>query len=172
MIIPRTDAEGYFQFREVRHENQDLLAEAAGFAPARMVDLSPDAEVKLMLVRAAFVFGAVTDKLGKPVPGARVKSVTYGCLPEQSTPWIMCREDGSYETESALSGSIGVVAWTDRDFASDRITISVEPGSRTRLDIVLHREAEIEGQVVDSRDAGMPGVPLAVYSEQGRSGGS
>ncbi|MEW6745340.1 MAG: carboxypeptidase-like regulatory domain-containing protein [Planctomycetota bacterium] len=161
-----TDADGRFEFREVRHESQEVLAEAEGFAPARMGEVSPDAEVKLMLVPAAVVFGSVTDRLGQPIPGARVKSITYGCLPEQSTPWVMCKEDGTYVIESALSGSISVSAWTDRDFCSDRVNLTAEPGTRTRLDIVLKREAEIEGQVVDSCDAGVPSVPLLLLSER------
>ncbi|MEW6745967.1 MAG: carboxypeptidase-like regulatory domain-containing protein [Planctomycetota bacterium] len=160
-----TDEAGLFRFSEVRHENQDIHAALDGFAPAWLWDVGPDAEVKLTLVASTHVCGSVLDNLGQPVPGATVRSITYGCLPEQATPWLPCRADGSYSIEDAISGSMGVIAWTDQGFASERKNLQVEAGREVRVDFVLHREEQICGRVVNSRDEGVEAAFVSVSSE-------
>ncbi|MEW6746919.1 MAG: carboxypeptidase regulatory-like domain-containing protein [Planctomycetota bacterium] len=160
------DAEGCFQFCEVRREIQEVQAASPGYATAQMIDLDPDAQVKITLVPAATVLGSVTDASNHPVPGARVRTSTYGCIPETTTPWIMCKEDGSYTIDGAMSGSIGVGAWTDRDFASDRINVWVEAGGQVRVDFVLHPETTIDGRLVDSKGQGVPDMRVQILSHR------
>ncbi|MEW6746457.1 MAG: carboxypeptidase-like regulatory domain-containing protein [Planctomycetota bacterium] len=161
-----TDGEGRFEFCEVRREDQDVQASAPGRATATLVYVDPNAEVKLTLVPAAVIYGTVTDRLGRPVPGARVRTYAYGCMPEVTTPWVPCNEDGSYTIDGAFSGSIGVSAWTDQEFASYRVNLWVEAGERAQVDFVLHPETTIDGRLVDSKDAGVPNVRLFILAHR------
>ncbi|MEW6747226.1 MAG: carboxypeptidase regulatory-like domain-containing protein [Planctomycetota bacterium] len=161
-----TDAAGQFTFCEVTRGEQDVCAAADGLAPCEMAAIHCDSNVVIRLLPAALVFGEVVDEDRKPVVGALLRTVTYGTIPAQHTEWVKSDENGRYTIDGALSGSIGVVVWTELDFAADRVDLQVQAGEHRRLDFVLHRETEIAGRVVDAQDRGIPGRRVVVESER------
>ncbi|MEW6743987.1 MAG: carboxypeptidase regulatory-like domain-containing protein [Planctomycetota bacterium] len=161
-----TDSDGRFTFQEVTSEEQDLRAERENLATIEMGPLSPDAELILTMVPSAVVYGQITDTRDDPIPDVFVRTSTYGALPGQMTPWVHSDAKGLYTIDGALSGSVGVVVWTEAGYALDRTNLWVEPGEHTRVDFVLPEEEGIDGVVVDSGDSPLAGTHLIFRSER------
>jgi RNA polymerase sigma factor (sigma-70 family) len=155
------------------------VASHAAYSPARAGPIAfPRTgdrwqDIEIVLSRGIVIEGKVTDTSGRPVPGARVTArapAAAGVDPTSpeaagSTRSAFSGHDGSYRIRGAPPETFEVRARAIRHAAA---TVPVSPDGEegaTRVDIVLDPGASIEGRVVDSTGAPVPGAEVEAFPE-------
>jgi protocatechuate 3,4-dioxygenase beta subunit len=137
-------------------------------------------EVQIVLGRSA-IEGKVTDEEGRPIARARVAcrrredSASGRSGPSAPQPvgaWdgplAYSGPDGSYRISGAEPGPSELLA-SALGFAPRRVEL--EPGSGVlRADLVLERGGAVEGRVLDSYGAAIPGAEVAALDRTGAAG--
>ncbi|MEW6743608.1 MAG: carboxypeptidase regulatory-like domain-containing protein [Planctomycetota bacterium] len=163
----KSDSHGHFAFQEVNSENHDLVVEAPGYATGRYDGVAPGTQLRLTMVPGAVIHGRITNESGEPVEGVLLRSCTEGSIPNQFSEWVSSDSSGDYAIDGAHSGLVAVVLWSDKGYATDRVTTWIDPGTRVQMDFVVKRDTSIAGRLVDSTGAPVAGVHVIVQSEKG-----
>ncbi len=192
-----TDAHGRFELFGLLGGPHSLYVRADGYVqdgPLRFG--AEDAPVTVRLEPAATLAGRIVDRLGRPIPGARVGvlgdeeaprtalaspdslGVTAGPVPPISAagsalPLAGSEVTSSHEGRFSISGlRAGAyrVAVRHRDHAPEESEIvRVGVGDTVSgIQVVLHRGAELAGRVVDASGSGLEGIPVELRSDEER----
>jgi protocatechuate 3,4-dioxygenase beta subunit len=130
-------------------------------------------DVEIVLSKGIVIEGKVTDAAGRPVPGARVdaRAAAAAAGADPTSPEVRASartafsgHDGSYRIRGAPAGASEVRAQA-LGHAPAVIPVSPVEGNVLKVDIVLDSGAAIEGRVVDSGGAPVPGAEVEAFPE-------
>ncbi len=167
----RSEVDGSFRFRLEPDRTYDLVARAKGFALTRIPNLYAGEEARVVLSRAAAIFGRVTDAVdGSPLAGVEIEAEP-GPPQVSGAARFRATSDGygTYRLE-ALPPGIYVVEVDARDHV--RIwngQVAVEDGEERRADFALYQGATIRGRVTDGETkAPIEGASVVLRGERDR----
>lgn len=131
-----TAEDGGFTFASVPHGNLVVLARAAGYVPAE--DYGTGRRPALRLKRGAALRGKVTDRRGKPAPGAIVIAGGVAGRTDDS---------GRYALSAVAPGRVVVRALWREELGGRRAGIRLRKGEVAEVAIRLTEDAAIAGVV-------------------------
>ena len=169
----RSQSDGSFRFRLEPDRSYDLVAEAKGFALTRIPNLYAGEEDRVVLARAARVFGRITDTDdGTPLAGVAVVAVP-GPIQMSGAARFHATTDayGTYRLETLPPG-VFLLEFDGRDHVRiwDRQVVLGE-GEELAVDLSLSRGATIRGRVThEETKAPIEGASVVLRGESARRG--
>jgi protocatechuate 3,4-dioxygenase beta subunit len=164
-----TTVDGSFSFTGLTPgERVDLRVEAPGYASAvsQGVEIPAAGEVRLVLERAAPLWGRVMDEEGASVADARLE------LRPEAGGYLDAATDetGSFRFDGAPPGPALLLTTADGFVRSRLAGLVLEAGTASELEVVLRRGAVVEGRVL--APGGMPVPEARVRSVAEGAGGA
>ncbi len=159
-----TGADGQFRFDTAAAEGNELVVQAAGFAPARVRSAKPGALPRAISLEPGLSLpGVVRRKDGRPAAKALVR---YEADDVESR-WVETGEDGSFRLADLPKRRGTVVADGGEDGFAE--AGGATPGSAAPLVLSLASPAILEGRTLDATTLKpVPRVRLEVASGSGR----
>ncbi len=159
-----TGPDGQFRFATAAADRNEILVQAAGFAPVTVAGLKGGAIPRAVtLAPGAALSGAVRKKDGRPAPGTLVRFEVDGL----ESRWVEAEADGSFRLADLTTRRGAVVAdGGDDGFAE---LAGATPGAATALALVLAPPAILEGRTLDASTLKpVPRVRLQALAGGGR----
>ena len=140
-----TGADGQFRFATAAAEQNEILVQAAGFAPVRVTGLKGGAIPRgVSLAPGAALPGTVKKKDGRPAPGTLVRFEADGL----ESRWVEAGADGSFRLADLPKRRGAVVAdGGDDGFAE---LAAATPGAATSVALFLAPPSILEGRTLDA----------------------
>lgn len=179
-----TDAEGFFEIRDIAAGRFDLEARADGFAPTHAPgleipeDVSPIDLGTLVMTPGAHIRGKVFDSQGQPIAGAMVLVIEQRSrmpatflvqLVGQQEPDTTSDVEGEFTLSDRTRGEAVHVVVGKEGFLP-QVLASVRAPTETPLRVTLRRGSSVSGRVVD--DSGLPVAAALVMVHPEGSGSS
>lgn len=166
-LVPQettTGADGTFRFDGAASENNELVVEAAGLAPVRVVGAKGGAQARsIALETGTSLPGSVRKRDGKPAAGALVRFEADGL----ETRWVEAGADGAFVLADLCSRRGSVVADAGEDGFAEAASIRPARG-HAPLTLVLAPPTVLEGRTLDVATLKIvPRVKLAVFAGEG-----
>ncbi|MBK9090864.1 MAG: carboxypeptidase regulatory-like domain-containing protein, partial [Holophagales bacterium] len=161
--VTTTGADGTFRFVGAASEQNELVVEAAGLAPARVADAKGGAQSRAIVLAAGTpLAGSVKKSDGKPAAGVLVRYEADGL----ETSWVETGADGAFVLPDLPSRQGSVVADAgDGGFVEVR-SVTPAPG-HAALGLVLAPPTVLEGRTLDVATLkAVPRVKLAVGARE------
>lgn len=153
-----TNAEGYYRILNIMEG--ELVVSVQGYENKSVTVTVPSAGVAnapdIVLPTKGSVQGKVVDEDGDPVTGVRVEAKQNGAV----VGWSQTNYDGLY---TILSIEPGMTTLYVQGYESLSVSVYVETeGMMTASQIVLPKNGQISGQVVDANDNPQSGIEVGV----------
>ena len=154
--IVLSDPSGTFQFDTLPEGKLVLdVSDGGVHEPQSLSDVSaPSAGLAIKLRRTAAISGKVSSPGGGAAPGALVILAGSGIWPARN---VRASADGSFDLPAVPEGIYELRAEHETNISAPIEGISVQPGARVRVEIVLSPSASLSGRVRDATS----GRPLA-----------
>jgi RNA polymerase sigma factor (sigma-70 family) len=158
-----SDSEGIWSIRQLAKGNDEIWLHAIhpDFKPAK-VNLNPSKTVEnivIVLKQGVRISGKVIDESGEPVRASLAQPRQQGLIPYSSDT----ETDGTFTIEHAFPDSfhLRVVA---AGYAAQ--IISIEPKTKTNIEVKLQKSAVLRGRVVDESGNPVSEATVATASDQ------
>ncbi|GMU01038.1 hypothetical protein KH5H1_51580 [Corallococcus caeni] len=163
----RSDARGRFAFDDVPLTSYQLWARSEDGTTFGEALATPPSTVVLRMNPVLFMEGTVRDEQGRPLKGVRLR-LRWQDLGGRPSPMAVTDEAGHYRMGPLLKSSTRVLlrcehhldAWQD---------IKLDGPHAGPWDFTLRRALSVEGLVVDTDGAPLPGVEVELRRTRGAS---
>jgi len=173
----RTGRDGGYVVEGLLPGRYRLSARAEGYGPGRATAQLLDADlpsVDIVLPAAIAVNGRVVAADGRPVEGARVQArsaiSTRGRMAVAGAQSVLSAADGSFHLDGIAPGQLRMDVRHPEQGTAAFGPQEVRAGESRSVHLVLVRGASIEGQVRTEDGQPAPGVRVAAFAADGRTG--
>ena len=143
-LVLTTNKEGRFAVGGLRRMNHEYFVVAPGRVRGRVLfdtTASAETELEISIPTAAKIVGRVTDKAGKPIPGAWVGRYTSGHVFSLCALFTACNANGRFEYDGVTDGGpTQLTAGAPGYIENEKVQIMTTVGKPATADFVLTPE--------------------------------